>query len=358
MKGSILSYMEKYDYENLFICQDHATGLKAIIAIHDTTLGPATGGCRMWTYETEEEAIEDALRLAKGMTYKYAAAGVNLGGGKCVVMGDPKTQKSEGLFRALGRFIERLGGLYLTGEDVGTTLREMEYIRMETEHIVTLPKELGGAGPISHATAFGVVQGMKACMEEALGVSSLQGVKVALQGLGSVGWHAAEILASEGAVLLVSDIDQEKVSLAVEQFGAQAVPTDEIHAQDVDVYCPCALGAVINDLTIGSLKCKVVAGSANNQLKEERHGDLLHERGIVYGPDYILNAGGTIYDTDRLSPGGFNYERAMKNVTRIYDTTKSLLKISKEQNVPSYKAADIFAEQRIEEVRRAKALRV
>lgn len=353
----IFTSLQKYDYEQLLFCQDKNSGLKAIIAIHDTTLGSAVGGCRMWTYNTENEAIEDALRLARGMTYKYAAAGVNLGGGKCVIIGDPKTQKSEGLFRALGRFIDRLGGLYMTGEDVGTTLRDMEYIRMETEHIVTLPKELGGAGPISYATAFGVVQGMRACVKEAMGTESLQGVRVAVQGLGSVGYHVVEILHEEGAELLVGDIDQAKVEAVVEKFGARAVSPETIHAEDVDVYCPCALGAVINDNTIEQLKCKVVAGSANNQLKEERHGDMLHELGIVYGTDYIINAGGTVYDTDRLNTGGFNYERAMGKVTRIYETMTSLINISKEKNIPTYKAADLFAEQRIEEVKNAKALR-
>src|SRR5437016_10995659 len=204
---SILAYMERYDYENVFICQDRSVGLKAIIAIHDTTLGPATGGTRMWTYDSELDAIEDALRLARGMTYKYAAAGVNLGGGKCVIIGDPKKEKSEALFRVLGRFINRLNGTYLTGEDVGTTLRDMEYIRMETPFVVTLPTHMGGAGPIGGATAVGTLQAMRACLKEVFGDDSLKGRSVALQGLGAVGSEVIKLLMDAGAKVTITDID-------------------------------------------------------------------------------------------------------------------------------------------------------
>ncbi|MCF8566519.1 leucine dehydrogenase [Alicyclobacillus tolerans] len=357
MELSIFSYMEKYDYENVFLCQDKSVGLKAVIAIHDTTLGPATGGCRMWTYASEEDAIEDALRLARGMTYKYAAAGVNLGGGKVVILGDPKTQKSEALFRSLGRFIHRLGGLYITGEDVGTTLRDMEYMRMETPYVVTLPESWGGAGPISPATALGVTQGMRAALEEVYGTDSLEGRTVAVQGLGSVGWEVVSLLTQAGARVLAGDIDSEKVEKAAAAFGVETVADpNRMHALDVDVYCPCALGGIINDQTIGELRCKVIAGSANNQLYEEKHGDLLHERNIAYAPDYIINAGGTIFDTDRLLPGGMNSERAMENVRRIKETMKSIFQISKHEGIPTYQAADRFAQRRIESVGRAKGL--
>ncbi len=358
MESTIFEYMGKYDYENVFLCQDRSVGLKAVIAIHDTTLGPATGGCRMWTYDTEGAAIEDAMRLAKGMTYKYAAAGVNLGGGKVVVMGDPRTQKSEALFRSLGRFINRLSGIYITGEDVGTTLREMEYMRMETPYVITLPASWGGAGPISPATALGVVEAMKAACEEAYGSSSLSGRKVAVQGLGMVGYEAVRILHEEGAVVYAGDIDAGKVRRVVAEYGAIAVEDpNAMHALDVDVYCPCALGATINDRTIDDLRCKVVAGSANNQLHEERHGDLLQEKGIVYAPDYVANAGGTIYDTDRLLPGGMNHDRAMENVRRIGETTREVLRIAREEGIPSYLAADRYAERRIAAVAKSKALR-
>ena len=353
---SILAYMERYDYENVFICQDRSVGLRAVIAIHDTTLGPATGGTRMWTYRSEMEAIEDALRLARGMTYKYAAAGVNLGGGKCVVIGDPRREKSEMLFRALGRFINRLGGIYLTGEDVGTTLREMEYMRMETPYVVTLPASWGGAGPIGGATAFGVVQGMKACANAVYGGDSLDGRAVTVQGLGAVGGEVVPLLVKEGARVVVADIDREKVEGVTGRFRVAAAPPDEIIGREADIFCPCALGGVINAETVPQFKVKIICGSANNQLREERDGQAIEGRGIVYAPDYIVNAGGTIFDTDRLNPGGFNRERAMTNVARIYETMSSLIRISREERIPTYRAADLLAERRIEAVRKAKGL--
>jgi leucine dehydrogenase len=353
--GWVFDYLERYDYENLVLCQDPAIGLKAIIAVHDTTLGPATGGTRMWTYPSESAAIEDALRLARGMTYKYAAAGVNLGGGKCVVIGDPKTDKSEALFRALGRFIQRLNGAYLTGEDVGTTLRDMEYMRLETPYVVTLPAAWGGAGPIAPATALGVLQGMRACFQAVFGSDTLAGRSVALQGLGMVGWEVLHLLTTAGARVIVSDIDADKVRRAGDAFGVEAVAPAEIHRQAVDVYCPCALGGVLNEQTLPELRCRVVAGSANNQLGTERDGERLHELGILYAPDYVINAGGTIFDTDRLYPGGFNQARAMANVERIFETMGQLIRIKDTEGVPTYKAADLLAERRIEAVRRVQA---
>jgi len=353
---SILAYMERYDYENVFICQDRAVGLRAVIAIHDTTLGPATGGTRMWTYPSEMDAIEDALRLARGMTYKYAAAGVNLGGGKCVVIGDPRREKSEMLFRALGRFINRLGGIYMTGEDVGTTLREMEYMRMETPYVVTLPASWGGAGPIGGATAFGVVQGMKACARATYTTDSLEGRTVTVQGLGAVGSEVVPLLVKEGARVVVTDIDREKVDGITGRFPVQAAHPDEIIGREADIFCPCALGGIINAETIPRFKVGIICGSANNQLREERDGQEIEARGILYAPDYIVNAGGTIFDTDRLNPGGFNRERAMTNVSRIYETMASLIRISREEGIPTYRAADLLAERRIEAVRKAKLL--
>ncbi len=353
---SILAYMERYDYENVFICQDRTVGLRAVIAIHDTTLGPATGGTRMWTYPSEMDAIEDALRLARGMTYKYAAAGVNLGGGKCVVIGDPRREKSEMLFRALGRFINRLGGLYMTGEDVGTTLREMEYMRMETPYVVTLPASWGGAGPIGGATAFGVVQGMKACAKAVYTTDSLDGRTVTVQGLGAVGGEVVPLLVKEGARVAVADIDREKVEAIAARLSVSALPPDEIAAREADIFCPCALGGIINAETIPRFKVKIICGSANNQLREERDGQEIEARGILYAPDYIVNAGGTIFDTDRLNPGGFNRERAMTNVARIYETMASLIRIAREEKMPTYRAADLLAERRIEAVRKAKLL--
>jgi leucine dehydrogenase len=354
---SILSYMAQFDYENLYICQEAETGLRAIIAIHDTTLGPATGGCRMWTYPDEMAAVEDALRLARGMTYKYAAAGVNLGGGKAVVIGNPATDKSEALFRALGRFIHRLGGAYITGEDVGTTLRDMEYIRMETPYVVTLPRELGGAGPISPATARGTMQGMRAACLEAFGSPDLRGRSVAVQGVGSVGSLLVEGLRGEGAIVYLADIDERRAEELAGRCGATAVPPDTIHALEVDVYSPCALGGVIDDATLPELKCRVVAGCANNQLATLEHGDLLQERGILYAPDYIVNAGGTIYDTDRLQPGGFNEDRAWQHVDRIFETTSQLIEIGREEGISTARAADRLAERRIAGARKVQNIR-
>lgn len=354
---SILSYMSRFDYENLYFCQEKETGLHAIIALHDTTLGPATGGCRMWTYAQESDAIEDALRLARGMTYKYAAAGVNLGGGKCVVIGNPATDKTEAMFRALGRFIDRLGGAYITGEDVGTTLREMEYMRMETPYVVTLPKELGGAGNIAPATAKGTWHGMRAACAAVFGKPDLKGRSVALQGLGMVGSELLKLLHADGAKVYVCDLDNRKAQELANQYGATVVPTDGIHAMDVDVYSPCALGATINDATIPQLKCKVIAGCANNQLATLEHGDLLEKRNIVYAPDYIINAGGTIFDTDRLQPGGFNESRAWLHVDRIFERTSELIAISKKEGISTARAADVFAERRLAAARKVQNIR-
>jgi len=351
---SIFGYMEHYDYENVLLCQDRNLDFRAIIAIHDTTLGPATGGCRMWQYDNEMDAIEDALRLAKGMTYKYAAAGVNLGGGKAVIIGDPRRRDREPVFRILGKFINRLGGKYITGEDVGTTLKDMEYIRMETEHVVTLPTYLGGAGDIAPMTAFGVVRAMQACCKRVYGDDSLEGKIVAVQGLGAVGHNAVGQLHNLGAKLVVSDIDSKKADTMVARYGTEMVNPEEIYDVDCDIFCPCALGGILNDDTLNRLKCKVICGSANNQLKEERHGELLEKKGMVYAPDYIANAGGTIYDTDRLGSGGVNNERGKEKVSRIYDNMEKVFEIADRDNIPTYLAADRMAEERIRQVAQVK----
>ena len=353
----IFNYMEKYDYENLLLCQDKALDFKAIIAIHDTTLGPATGGCRMWQYDIEMDAIEDALRLARGMTYKYAAAGVNLGGGKAVIIGDPKRKDREPVFRALGKFINRLGGIYITGEDVGTTLKDMEYIRMETEHVVTLPTYRGGTGDISPMTAFGTICSMKACCNRVYGSDNLEGKRVAIQGLGAVGHNVVEQLHELGVKMIVTDIDRDKVDAMVEEYGVDKVDPETIYNVDCDIFCPCALGAIINDNTINRLRCKIICGSANNQLKEECHGDLLEKKGLVYAPDYITNAGGTIYDTDRLGVGGVSHERGKKKVSRIYDNMVRVFEISDRDKIPTYLAADRMAEERIEQIAKVKRYR-
>jgi leucine dehydrogenase len=347
MKGPIFEYMARYKFRKLVMCENADVGLQAVIAIHSTDLGPATGGLRMWTYETEEAAIMDALRLARGMTYKYAAAGVDLGGGKAVIIGDPRTQKTEALMRAMGRFIDSLGGEYQTGEDVGTTLDDMETLFTETDHVVTLPEYCGGAGNIGPATAFGVQQAMKACAQEVWGSDSLRGRTVAVQGLGAVGWPAVEGLLKEGAEVVVCDIDAAKVERARRELGVKAVAPEAIYAEPCDVFAPYALGAVVNDQTLPVLRCKIVCGSANNQLAEERYGDRLTERGILYAPDYIANAGGTIYDTDRLRKGGFNRERAWQAVSRIRDRMAEVIAMANAERIGTWLAADRLAERRL-----------
>ncbi len=345
--------MEKYDYEQLVFCQDKTSGLKAIIAIHDTTLGPALGGTRMWTYASEEAAIEDALRLARGMTYKNAAAGLNLGGGKTVIIGDPRKDKSEELFRAFGRYIQGLNGRYITAEDVGTTVADMDIIHEETDYVTGISPAFGSSGNPSPVTAYGVYRGMKAAAKEAFGSDSLEGRTVAVQGVGNVAYTLCRYLHDEGAQLIVTDINKEAVNRAVKEFGASAVDPDDIYHAECDIYAPCALGATINDETIPLLRAKVIAGSANNQLKDASHGDIIHELGIVYAPDYVINAGGVINVADELY--GYNHDRAMKKVDQIYNSIEKVIGISKRDGIPTYLAADRLAEERIEKVRNARS---
>ena len=349
----IFKYMEKYDYEQLVFCQDEASGLKAIIAIHDTTLGPALGGARMWTYASEENAIEDALRLARGMTYKNAAAGLNLGGGKTVIIGDPFKDKNEEMFRALGRFIQGLNGRYITAEDVGTTVTDMDLMHEETNYVTGISPAFGSSGNPSPVTAYGVYLGMKAAAKEAFGSDSLEGRTISVQGLGNVAYKLCEYLHNEGAKLVVTDINQVAIDRVVNDFDATAVAPEEIYSQEVDIFAPCALGAILNDETIPQLKAKVIAGSANNQLQDSRHGDYLHELEIVYAPDYVINAGGVINVADELY--GYNRERAMKRVEGIYDSLEKIFAISKRDGVPTYVAANRLAEERIARVSKSRS---
>ncbi|KWW11455.1 MULTISPECIES: branched-chain amino acid dehydrogenase [Bacillaceae] len=349
----IFKYLEKYDYEQLLFCQDKQSGLKAIIAIHDTTLGPALGGTRMWTYASEEDAIEDALRLSKGMTYKNAAAGLNLGGGKTVIIGDPRKDKNEEMFRAFGRYIQGLNGRYITAEDVGTTVEDMDLIHEETDFVTGISPAFGSSGNPSPVTAYGVYRGMKAAAKEAFGTDSLEGKVVAVQGVGNVAYNLCRHLHEEGAKLIVTDINKDSVARAVEAFGATAVNTDEIYGVECDIYAPCALGAVINDQTINQIKAKVIAGAANNQLKEAVHGDQIHEKGIIYAPDYVINAGGVINVADELL--GYNRERALKKVEMVYDTIERVIEIAKRDQIPTYKAADRMAEERIARMRNSRS---
>lgn len=351
---NVFERMRLDDYEQVLFCQDRQSGLKAIIAIHDTTLGPALGGTRMWNYASEDEALEDVLRLAKGMTYKHAVSGLDLGGGKAVIIGDPRRDKSEAMFRAFGRYIQGLGGRYITAEDVGTTVEDMDTIRLETSYVTGISPTFGSSGNPSPATAFGVYQGMKAAALEVFGSDSLEGKVVAVQGVGNVAYHLCRYLHEEGARLVVSDIYEHQVRRAVEQFGAKAVDPAEIYDAECDIYAPCALGATINDATIPRLKARIVAGSANNQLQEERHGRMLHELGIAYAPDYVLNAGGVINIADELN--GYNRERAFRKIEEIRGSIARIFAISKELDIPTDQAAARLAEERIAAIRSAKSI--
>jgi leucine dehydrogenase len=344
----VFEKLAEYRYEQIVFCQDKATGLQAIIAIHDTTLGPALGGCRMYPYASEDEAVMDVLRLARGMTYKAAASGLNLGGGKSVIIGDPERDKSEQLFRSFGRYLETLGGRYIVAEDVGTSTEDMENIRIETSHVVGVDVTHGGSGDPSPFTALGVLQGMKACAEEVFGSPTLGGRTVTVQGLGHVGWHLCEMLHREGAGLFVTDLREEVVERARREFGAKLEEPDEILSIPCDIFAPCALGAVVNDISLPGFRCSIIAGSANNILHEPRHGEALAESGILYAPDYVINAGGLINVADELE--GYNEARATKRVSRIYDSMKSIIAISKRDGVPTHVAADTLALERIDAI--------
>lgn len=348
----IFKEMQKNQFEEVVFVSDSTSGLKAVIAIHDTTLGPALGGTRMWMYEDEEAAAVDAMRLARGMTYKAAVAGLNLGGGKAVIIGNPRTDKSEALFRAFGRYVQGLGGRYITAEDVGTCPDDMRYISMETEYVtgVTTTKRQGGDP--SPATAFGVYQGMKAAANEVFGTEDLADKVIAVQGLGHVGSYLVDLLAKDGAKLLVSDINEESIKNITSKYVVDVIPPQEILQVKCDILAPCALGAVINDATVYNLNCKVIAGAANNVLLESKHGDILHEQGILYAPDYVINAGGLINVADELD--GYDKDRAYRKIAQIYNNIAEVIAISKRDNIPTYKAADILAEERIERIARIK----
>lgn len=349
--------MEKEGHEQVMLLQEKSSNLKAIIAIHDTTLGPGLGGCRMWNYATEDEALLDAFRLSKGMTYKSGAAGVDYGGGKTVIWGDSAKDKSEALFRALGRFVESLNGRYSTGTDVGTTYDDFVIAAKETSHVGALPEEYGGSGDSSIITAYGTWKGIKACAKVAFGTESLHGLTIAIQGVGKVGSKLADYLIEEGAKIIISDVNQKYIDDVVAKYDAKVVSPEEILSVECDILSPNALGAIINDNTIDKLKCKAIGGAANNQLAEKRHGDKLHEMGIFYAPDYVINAGGLIQVADEMNPDGYKKERAFKHAASIYDLILKIAEISKEQNIPTYLAADRMVEQRIESVAKVKRIR-
>ncbi len=338
-------------HEEVIFLSDPSCGLKAIIAIHDTTLGPALGGTRMWPYATEEDAIEDVLRLSKGMTYKAAVSGLNLGGGKAVIIGDPKSDKSEALFRSYGRYIESLNGRYITAEDVNITVEDIEHTYTETSFAVGVAKIHGGSGNPAPYTALGVFRGMEASCMKVFGDRSLKNKVVALQGVGSVGFELARILDRSGAKIIFTDIGEMNIQRMKEEIPhAEFVDPDKIFDVECDIYAPCALGASINDQTIGRLKCKIVSGAANNQLKEDRHGQELKDRGILYAPDYLINAGGLMNVSIEFE--GWNDSKSRRMIDTIYDTSLKIFEISEEENIPVNKAADTLAERRIASIQK------
>ena len=342
------------NHEQVVFFFDRASGLKAIVALHDTTLGPAIGGCRMWPYPSEAEAVTDVLRLAKGMTYKAAMANLPFGGGKTVIIGDPRTGKSEALFRALGRAVDSLGGRYYTGEDVGTCPADMDWASAETPCVLG---RSGGSGDPSPVTARGVWLGIRAAVKHRLGRTDLTGIRIAVQGLGHVGYNVARLLAQDGAKLIVADLEPTRAERAAEEFGARLVDGDQILGVEAEVLTPCALGGVINDATLPRLTCKIVAGAANNQLLEPRHGAALHARGILYAPDYVINAGGLISIAEELRSAGYDRGRALAKVQTIAETLTEVFERSAREGTPTNLIADRLAEERIRNGRQARAKR-
>lgn len=352
-KLETFEFMEEFDHEQVVYFYDKKTGLRGITAIHNTVLGPALGGTRLWNYESDEAALTDVIRLSRGMTYKAAVAGLNLGGGKTVIIGDPKTIKSEAYFRNLGRFIESLNGRYITAEDVNTTTSDMGYVAMETNHVVGLHGKSGNPSPI---TALGALYAIRAALKEKFGSDSLEGKTFAVQGAGQTGYYLIGYLLGDNELkdkvkkIYFTEINKDHIErMKKEHPEVEFVEPDKIYDLDVDVFSPCALGGILNDETIPRLKCKIVAGTANNALKEERHGQELKDRDILYAPDFVVNGGGLINVYHEIK--GYNREAAIADVKRIYDRLLTIFKMAKEKNIPVNIAAIEFAEKRIEEMK-------
>lgn len=353
-KQSIFNQLDTFGHKKVVFCSDPDTGLKAIIAIHDTTLGPAFGSTRMWAYKSEGDALNDVLRLSKSMTYKCAIAGLNMGGGYSVIIGDSRRDKTEALMRKFGRFVKNLNGEFITSEDVGTNPRDMEYIRMETEHVTGIPETIGGSGDPSPVAAQGVFMGIKACVKEQFGADSLTGKSVIVQGIGHVGEHLVRLLRDENVKVFASDINEERLAQVAKKYGAEIISNNNIFDIDADIYAPCAMGGTVNAQTIKRLKCSIIAGSANNQLLDEtEHGELLMQKGILFAPDYVINAGGIINCYSELM--GFSKKRTLQLTENIYDATRNILKLSKLENISTIEAANKIAEKRITDIKKVKS---
>ena len=348
-ENPIIRQMSQYGHEQVVFCQDQQTGLKAIIAIHSTVLGPALGGTRMWNYSTEQDALQDVLRLSRGMTFKASISGLDLGGGKAVIIGDAKTEKTDDLMRRFGEFVESLNGNYVTAEDVGMTPHDMKMIRQKTKNVSGIPKELGSSGDPSPVTAYGVYLGMKASAKYKWGSDCLTGKRILVQGVGHVGMHLVKYLSKEGAVIYVTDINNESLAVANVDYGAFVIDDSLIYDLDIDIYAPCALGATLNDFSSSRLKCAIVAGAANNQLAEEnKHAKILQDRGILYAPDFLINAGGLVSVYSELI--GYDETEIFSKTEAIYDTTLNIYRKSDEDGVTTHEAAKQIAQERIDKV--------
>lgn len=341
-------------HEQLVFCSDSSTGLRAIIGVHSTVLGPAVGGCRMWNYTSEEEALNDVLRLSKGMTYKASITGLNWGGGKAVIWGDAKKDKSPAFLQKFGEMVDRLNGVYVTAKDVGIGSPDLIEIKKKTKHVLGIDGVAGSSGDPSPATAWGVYHGIRACAEKAFGTASLKGLKIAMQGLGSVNYNLLEHLSKEGAVITGCDIDSANLNRAVSKYGIKSVSPDEIYKVECDIFSPGALGSIINEKTLKLLKAKVIAGAANNQLATAEDGETVFKMGLIYAPDYAINAGGLTNIYHELDLNGFDQKRALDHVSKIYGTIKAILERSIADREPTHQIADRMAEERIETARKQK----
>ncbi|MFT5336751.1 MAG: leucine dehydrogenase [Sphingobacteriales bacterium] len=346
----VIAPMTEMDHEQVVFCQDKVTGLKAIIAIHNTVLGPALGGTRMWNYANEMEALNDVLRLSRGMSYKSAITGLNLGGGKAVIIGDSRQHKSEALFRRFGKFVDSLGGKYITAEDVGINTQDIEWVSMETEYVAGKPEYLGGTGDPSPVTAFGVYMGMKAAAKKQYGSENLSGKRIVVQGVGHVGEYLVDLLVKENAKVMIADIHEDRIQAIINKYpSVVALELDEVYTADMDIYAPCALGATVNDETLAQLKCSIIAGAANNQLANESiHGQAVMDKGIIYAPDFLINAGGIINCYAEVV--GYGADAAMKKAEAIYDTCLTVLDRSAVEGIPTFRIANQMAEERIKAI--------
>jgi len=352
--STLFSQVETMGHEQVVFCHDAKSGLRAIIGIHDTTLGPALGGTRLWAYDNEEDALRDVLRLSRGMTYKAACAGLSLGGGKAVIIARPE-QKTEAMFRAFGRFVNSLGGRYITAEDVNTGVTDMNNVRMETRYVTGVSPALGGSGDPSPVTALGVFCGLKAAVEYRLGKTDLRGIKVAVQGVGNVGRYLCQYLHEQGVKLYVSDISQDRLKAMERSYGATVVAQEEIYGLDVDVFAPCALGGILNSKTLPLMKAPIVAGGANNQLEDERvHGQMVKERRMVYCPDYVINAGGLINVYNELL--GYDQEKALGEAKNIGESIRTILCDAEKEGITTLEASNRFAERRIKAISELKTM--